>query len=460
MDERASEMRFLLGESHLEADRPERALAAYATVKGGPFHDAALRGAGFAASALGRNAAAAQWFEQVLTGFPDSRFRGEAALQRGIHLLKAGEAQKAFDALSTEDAGQGPDTLYWRGRALAKLEQNERALQTYDAALRAKPGEVLANRIQVARGDALFELGRGDEAAAAYQLSGSDYALHAAAVAKLNAGEAAEAVRIARQIVASGRESAYSIEAQLTLGEGLFALTQYAPAEESFQVVARESTDPAKRARAIARMGWCRWLSGDFEAAEEHFGAVGENYPESDEADEAAFMRARAADSNEGGARAAQAYAAYLAAHPSGAHVVEAGLRYARLEPGAAGLERLQALVAAAPESDFKVQARFDLAERLAAEGRFAEARPLYAAVAGDGESDLAPAARYGLAWCLYSEGQYATAAEHLAALGADDSLGTDLNVASLELCVWAAPRRGCATRIATATRTRSTSGS
>ncbi|MCP3919541.1 MAG: tetratricopeptide repeat protein [bacterium] len=439
-DERVSEMRFLMGEAHFEAQRPEEALAVYGSVQSGPFHDAALRGAGFAAAALGRHTAAAEWFGKLLANFPESRFRSEVALQRGIHLLKADAAGEALGTLRGPDVGDGAEVQYWRGRTYAQLGRHEEALGAFEAGLAADgpvPDE-LQQRIQVGRGDALFELGRKDEAAAAYQSAGSDYALHAAAVTHLNEGEAEEAVRLARSLVDPARKSVYRLEAQLTLGEGLFALEQYEPAEAAFRVVADEGPDDAKRARATARIGWCRWLRDDYAAAAESFGAVAAGFEASPEASESRFMRARALDKLGESQQAIAAYADYLQRHAEGQHRAEALLRLARLEPGAAGEQRLAALLASAPDSEFSVQGHFDLAERCAQDGRFAEARPHYQAVVEAG-GELAPPARYGLGWCLYSEGSFGPASEQLQRLGANDAAGAELREAALELCVWAA---------------------
>ncbi len=438
-DPRVGELRFVAGEAHLEAGRAREALAQYDQVEGGSFHAAALRGAGFAGAALGDHELAAGRFEALLERYPESPYAPEAALHRGIHLLETGDAAAALAGLSLEVAGDGALVHYWRGRALASLGRHEDAVEAFDAGLERRPDEELSRRLRTARGDALFDLGRLDDAAAAYQAAGTDYARHAAAIARLNEGQAREALRLAAPLVDPERASPYRLEATLTVAEGLFALGRYRDAEEAFAIVIREDEDPADRSRATARIGWCRYLSGDASGARESFQAVLRQWPAGSEAEEAGFMAARTAEEAGETAQAAAAFRRYLEAHPEGEHVDEALLRLARLEEGTDGEQHLVELLETAPDSHLVPRARFELAERLAQRGKWAEATRSYTAVLEEVEKgDLANSARYGLGWCLYSSGDFEAALAQLEALATTRGAEGDLVTAALELAVWA----------------------
>lgn len=461
-DERAGELSFLAGESHLEAGRPRPALAHYGRVRGGTYEAAALRGAGFARAALDDHEGAAASFGDLLQRFPASRYAAEAALHRGIHLLRAGNARGALETLSSQAAADEAEVCYWRGRAHAARDDHPAALVAFERGLALDPEQDLARRLEVGRGDALYEMGEGEAAAVAYQRAGSDYALHAAAVARLNDGHPEQAVQLASRLLQSEGESPYRLEATLTLAEGYFALKRYGPAQAAFAVVAQEDDDPERKARATARLGWCRYLAGDMQGAREHFERVTSTWPRASEAAESTFMAGRAAQELGDGAAAAGAFGRYLAAHGRGRHAAEATLRLARLESGEAGERRLVAFLGGGSpdgngagrvaDPDSAAQAHHDLAERLAARGAWAEARVHYGAVVQDHPRHvLAPSARYGLAWCLFSEDRPEQALGHLSTLARTRGADEELVTAALELGVWAAREAGRAEASATA---------
>ena len=447
-DERLGELRFIEGECQLEAGRDEAALAAYRQVPEGQSSDGALRGAGFACAGLGRSAESAAYFQSLLQRYPQSRFATEARLQAGIQLLQAGDARQALSVLSSGQAQNGPEWLFWRARCHSRSGEPDQALALIDRALAneralaAQPEEWKA-RLQVARGDALFELDRGAEAAAAYRQAGSDYALHAAAVARLNDGQAEEALRLIAPVAAKP-DSAYRSEALLTQGEALFALERFEEALPSFESVARESQESGDRARSLARSGWCLFELGRHAQAAQRFGEVVATYPDSSFAAEARFMQGRASEEAGAGRAAQTAFAAYLSEHGEGPHALEAGLRLARFEPGAEAAARLEQLLRSAPDSGLAPQAHYDLAERASGDGRFPLATSHYRALLDSVPADaLAAPAAYGLAWALYSQEQFAEAAATLRALLERRQLTPELRLVALELSIFCERRAG-----------------
>ncbi len=145
---RAAELQFLLGECLLDQKQPREALAAYESVREGPYADAALRGAGFAKSALGDPRGAAAEFARVLERFPQSRHRAECALQRGIALFQAGDLAPAIAALSIAELEASPEALSWRARAELQAGDAAAALRSVRPARQARPRRGSAARLR------------------------------------------------------------------------------------------------------------------------------------------------------------------------------------------------------------------------------------------------------------------------------------------------------------------------
>ncbi len=435
-DARKDEVLWIAGESALDAGHAKVAAEWFARVGAGNWHPDALRGAAFAAAALGDHAGAAELFGRLLAEHPGSRFDAEAKLHRGIHLLKSGDAAQALEAIGL--AEKTAESGYWRARALAALEKPAEALAELDRALEKRPDEELANRIQVARGDALHALDRDAEAAKAWEKGGSVYALQSAAVAELESGRPGEGLRLAQSLLERDLDASARVEADLVVAEAHFALQAYGEAEQAFTRVLAATKDPVRAARTLSRLAWCRYLAEDHKEAAARFAALVERFPDAEEAEEARFLQARALESGGDAANASRAFARYLERHADGPHSSEAMLRLARLE-GPAGRARLEALLARAPVPEIALAAHHELAERLSGEGDYAGAEPHYRAVIEAGpQSGLLPQATYGLAWARHAQGASEEAARLLRGLLTQKDLEGELVLSSLELLTWA----------------------
>lgn len=440
--ELANELRFLAGDALLAAGDPRAALDAWKSVQEGPFFDAALRGRGFALSALGDLDASARAFGELLARFPDGRFAAEAALQQGAHLVRAGRAEEALVPLNAKVAGEGSELLYWRARAESESGAKERALATVDRALAAKPEGELSERLRALRGDLAFDLGRLDEAARDYERSGSDYALHAAAIAHLNAGRYDEAARVAGELLEQHAGSPYANATRLALGEARFAQKRYDEALAAFAPLAAAGDDVprAERSRALSRVAWCRYLQGELDQAATLFAGLAERFDDANEADEALFMAGRAREEAGDAEGARKAFAKHLERFPKSERRGEASLHLARLEPGTA---RLEALVQGGAEGELAERALFELAQRQEKAGELSEAAQTYGELLRRYPTCAdAPAARYAKAWCLERTNEPAQALRELETLLRTPPEG-ELALAALELSVWAARDAG-----------------
>ena len=460
------EMRFVQGESWLEAQRPADARAAYEGVEGGAFEDAALRGAGFAAAAQGDHAAAAMAFQQLLTRHPESRFADEARLQLGIQRLQAGDAEGAERALSADGLPEDAETLYWRARAQSEAGSPQAALATLDRALASNPPQELAPHLHTAKGDVLTKLGQGGAAAAAYEASGSTAARHAAAVTRLNAGEAAEALRLVEPLVE--RPDADS-SVHLTHAEALFALDRWEAAEPVFQR-ARQGAAEAETRRIDSRLAWCRYLRDDLDTAAQRFDALAARAPNSNEGREALFMVGRCQQTQGREAEAAAAWRRYVRLEPPGERRPEALLALAELEPPEDARRHLEMLLTTDPDPALAAPALLSLAELLEAQGETQGAEARYALLLENyPASTEAPSARYGLAYRQVERGAHdeavttlqplawpngrpgaqraadGTPVAHASTRGqpADAAGDPALRVAALELLVWCHHERG-----------------
>jgi tetratricopeptide (TPR) repeat protein len=461
-DPYAAELGLLLGEARLDAGDAKGALAAYRAVNDAEHADAAQRGAAHALAALGDFPGAAAAFGALLERSPDGPFAAEAALFRGVYLVRAGDSKSALAALSHRAAGNGPEVLYWRARAQIDTQDQRGALATLDRALAANEDqdEDLIARLQLARGDVLTALGREDEAIASYRSAGSDYALHAAAVAALNEGNAAEAARAGEELLASFPNSEYAERTRVVVGEAWFQVGDRARARKALAGLERSASDPALRARAASRLAWCAYQDGDRAAAAQAFGAIARDAAflkaGAPEAEEAAYMEGRAAEEAGDEPGAVRAWRGYLQAFRAGASRAEVLAGLGRVEELGRAAQALEALAAESPQSPLLPRALYDVAERASAAGDLDVAAACYAkllALPAQAVGDLAAPGRYGLGWCAVQKERYADAGAELARARDERGAAPELRAAALELEVWAWRKAGDAGRSAQAWR-------
>lgn len=434
----ALELHFIRGESLAALGRAAEAEAAFALVERGPFADAALRGRGFAADEQDRPERAAAHFAALLARHPESRFVAEASFQLGVQRLSAGDAEGAWQALSSPAVPRSAEARYWQARSAGALGQTDEALRLLDEAEALEPEPTLAGHVQTARGDLLAASGRSAEAAGAYARAGSSDALHAAAVTSLNAGNAAAALQLADRALAAGGDDALL---HLARGEALFALERPGEARPEFeQVIAGEHLGAQPRARS--RLAWCAYQQGELADAGRDFESLAREHPSAPEADEAAFMTGRCRDELGDSAGAREAWTRYLAEHPAGAFVLEAQLGLAGERSPRERLPLLQAVVDGSNKPAQLSAALLQLGDTLAELGRPAEATPhLTRIIQQFSHTPSAPSARYSLAWLQLDAGDPQSACATLAPVLTPPRDGPapepELRLAAHELAAW-----------------------
>jgi TolA-binding protein len=439
---RAGELHVVAGEAHLAAGRPREALAHFESVGDGTAAEGALRGAAFAAAALGEHRRAAQLFGELATRFPDGAHSAEAALHRGVELVRAGEARAAVAALSDRRVPAEPESDYWRARAAFDAGDPAAALDRVEGALAGRPAGDLTDRLHALRGDALAALGRASEAAEAYRRVDTEAGARAAAVAAFAAGRVGEAADLAAGWLDRYPASVHRAELLYIAGEGDLEARALDRAERRFLEAHAAASDGALRARALSRAAWCAYLRDDFAAAAARFERVAREHADAPEADEAAYLVARARESSGDTAGALASYRRYVAEGPRDpGRGGEAWTAIARLDPtDSAALERA---LDHAPESR-AAPLLLARGERLAAEGdhtaAIASFRELLARFA---DADCAPRARYGLAWSASQSGDLPAADDALRQRDLASTRDAGLAIAAGELAVFVRSKRG-----------------
>jgi len=298
-DPAAGEAQFLLGECRLKQGKAAEAIAALQKVPPGEWLDDALLAAGFACAELGDDAKAAQWFLRLEQAAPESSLLAEARLHAGLHFERAGrddDAAAVLDRLLAGDAGGfAGEACYRRGLVERKRRGAKAAVPYFERGLSSKPEKELAQRLALARADALFDAGDFDAAKEAYARAGggSEEAVYSAAVAALNGGDFKGASERARDFLARYAKGRHAPDASLVLGEALFAQERFADALPAFEQAAQPGDDASRRPRALSRGGWCCFKLGRFADAAQRFAALAAEFPKDERAAEAAFMAGR-----------------------------------------------------------------------------------------------------------------------------------------------------------------------
>lgn len=467
---------YRLGAAHYEAGAPRLALPPLeelAALPGqgvsvpGPVRAAGLLTLGLARRAAGNPRGAEEALVRFLLEAPDHPSAPGAQVALGWTLLEQGKSREAarrfgwiVDAAAPFPAELLGPALYGRLRALAEAQdpampdallaleagaptgpwvgwgradagwlafrqqRYEDALALYRSALRAwdAPG---ADVPRYMAAEALYLLGRYDEAAQAYRAVPPEAplgpaALHRAGLCELLAGRPARAAELLEE--ALRRDPAYPETDRVWawLGEARLRLGLRDEALRAFQAVPEHSPS---HPQALYGRAWLAFDGARWDEAAELFARLLRSYPADPNRDEAVLNLARA-HFNRREPRAALDALDRLERETGEPRYRSAarfyrGWMFARSGREAQARVQLAGLLADEPDGPYAAQAHHALGWLDFAAGAYAEALPHFdEALAREPHGPLADEARQKRADSLYNLGRYAEALEAYAALG------------------------------------------
>ncbi len=318
---------------------------------------------------------AREHFAQVAAKYPQSPLAAESAFRAGQAAEAQGVAADAATAYA-EAARLGGDGVFAQQAELAQValelaaKQSEPALKRALAFVPRFPKSAFLPFAHLYAGEALVELGRPEEALAAYRRVDGTQA-EAAADAAFGIGWACRRLNRPDEALA----------AFTPLADG-----QSSRAEEAAWWLARTLEDAARFADAKAR-----------------YAAFAARFTESPRREESEYRRALCAYRAKEWAEAEQLYAALLTARPKGAFAAQAlyDRAWVQLEQNHAteGEAHFRQLIAAYPDSPLVPDARFRLGELAYDRQQYAEAAAAYEAALAVPKLAFADKLLYKLGW-------------------------------------------------------------
>jgi cellulose synthase operon protein C len=432
-----SECWYLCGDAHLQQRAFDDAAVALAEVQG-DFADDAAYALGFVAIGRGDQKAAAAAFGSLLEQFRESPLRARARLEQGRSLFQDQQPKAAAKALQPLDADGVEPAVRTAAKELLGLcalasGKSDQAVTALQQALAAAP-QSEQPRLSFALAEALANLGRFEEAVAAYDAVPNAAAPELLGDARYGAGFAlhelgrhADSIQRCQQVLALQPAHRLAVEAQLAMAENLFALQKYAEAEAAYAGL------PAEPHGALAKwkLAWCKYLAGDKAEAAQRFAAVAKG--ESEQAEEALSLQCLALFEAGDGDGAMAAADRYRARHGQGAFLDRTERIAARLlrQRGdlAGAQERLRAAQQAAQgrgEANAALGDAVEQAELIYQRGDFAAAIGAFAALAARDDAIGARAAA-GIAWCRFELGDDDGTKQQLQKAKAHPAVGSEL---------------------------------
>ncbi len=374
-----------------------------------------------------RYADAVPLLDQLLQETSDPTALAGDRYLKGLVLQKLGQAQAALDLLETP-AGTGvaaPESALLRATALVELRRDGEAAEQLEGYLKQFPDSPSA-------------------ATAWAQL----------ALCRARLGDRAGAEAAYGELCAKFPQNEALLPTTAHLAELAFTAQWWDWSEPLFTRLIDQPGDSALVARGYSGRGWSRWKLGQREGAAEDFAALVANYPEHPRVAEALLACGRLAEERGDWTTALGHYGTLIAKYPQGAEVPAALLAAARVneqqgDPAAAeeayaqlaekfadqveidavqyewswvllelgradeSTELLRRLCQEHPQSRYRADATYRLAERALAAGRLDEARALAEPLIAESTD---PAL---LPYLLYLSGQLSAAEQNWTAIEA-----------------------------------------
>ncbi|MEM9367480.1 MAG: tetratricopeptide repeat protein [Planctomycetota bacterium] len=287
---------YYCGEANYALGETSQAVKCYDTmlslkdIRQSPLRCDAFYARGVAHEDLGNGALAAQSFDQLVSGCPNSDLIADVYLRIGDLKILDMDNKAAIDAF--QDVLDLPSdltlpserayALLRQGYALAQLNEPAAAAKRYEQLLQDHPDSEYTGVAMLSAGQSLYQL--GDVAAAAEKFSkvrqsGTKQAATEAAhwLAQIRLSEssrdpeaAREAFKIADQQIQAGLDGEYATAVRLDAAEALTLIPErLADALPRFEEVYRESPDDAMAARALYNAAFTALQLSEHEQAQD-----------------------------------------------------------------------------------------------------------------------------------------------------------------------------------------------
>lgn len=308
----------------------------------------------------------------------DRRRSATIRYQSADALIRSGDYARAIATLQMGDsAGDDPRSLgnrYLLAVAMQKVGRDDEALQTLDqlsAALQARlagGGQIadrskggsgdasslaaanlsrqdaaalrtLNDKVQLARAAALVTREKFSEAieplqnylATSSHDAGAEQALSTLAVCLAKTNRIDDASRVVAELKSNFPNSTLLASTTREVAQAAYDAGKFAAAAELFSILANDTSSPDSVAAGLAGVAWCRYQTGEFEAANTAMALFLQRFPTDPHAAETALMRGRVLERLKKDDEAAVVYRQALKRYPEAKQMPQMILAAARL---------------------------------------------------------------------------------------------------------------------------------
>ncbi|MEX2015293.1 MAG: tetratricopeptide repeat protein, partial [Candidatus Hydrogenedentales bacterium] len=317
------------------------------------------------------------------------------------------------------------EALYKTGETLAQLGRLDDASAAFEQFAHAHPDHALAADALLRAGDAAFAAADFEHAAALYQRmletprgDLEEGVLYRLAVARHNSGDTAGGAEVFRQLIEKFPESSRAVEARLRIGQHL--LREEADAVKSleyFQAALDAAPDGANAGEILEGMALARFETKDFEGAAELLARILADHPTTVlNADTYAWLGQHYFDREEW-ASSIRAFEALLQNAPNYENRHRILFLIGRAQEGVGNtkeaLRRYAEVQQSAPQSPAGQEAQYRTAQLYEVAGDTPKAVAAFEQAAGANAGEWAARARFHLGEIMESQENYDEAARH-----------------------------------------------
>ncbi len=372
---------------------------------------------------------AADVYARIANEFADSEFENVSVLAAGKYYFTAGEhenASKWLQKVVDRDDANRLEAAHWLCRIdIEKQRFNQafdRAKQFMDTGPANHPFHVY---LIIDGADALYEqANKRSDSIAYYQRVADDYpqhqlapkALYYAAFASLETGANSQAIKLAQKFKQDFPNDSFYPDTAEVLGEALLKENQLAGAQNVFEDLVDSYPKHQKLNWWHTRVGWARYLQGNYDDAISWLGAVVSDMNQPKNRSEAQYVMGASQFKLDQFGKAIDSFTDCLAASANRSNASEVQLLISRshFELGQTdkAITAAKSILANQPSKDIANQTSYWLGEFLFDAGKYDEAVGRYGFVIENSaeDSQLLPDSYYGKAWALLKNNKHALA--------------------------------------------------